>query len=146
MISHGFRQTLLTFSYRMFGRKRKHVMNLRTFVATLAATFVFSIAGALADTTTTAPGIEFTASNWKFTPGTIVAHPGQTIVLHAKSTEGMHALISDDLGIKSVMLPPGKTVDVTFVAPTKPGKYYIHCHLPCGPGHDKMMVEVDVQA
>jgi heme/copper-type cytochrome/quinol oxidase subunit 2 len=121
-------------------------MNLRTFVAALAATFAISIAGALADTTTTAPGIELTASNWKFTPGMIVAHPGETIVLHAKSTEGMHALISDDLGIKPVMLPPGKTVDITFVAPTKPGKYYMRCHLPCGPGHDKMTIVVDVQA
>jgi|ERR1700693_33822 len=121
-------------------------MHLRTFVAALAATFALSIAGALADTTTaTAPGIVFTASNWQFTPGNIAAHPGQTIVLHAKSIEGVHALISDDLGIKPVMLLPGKTVDVTFVAPTKPGKYYIHCHLPCGPGHDKMTVVVDVQ-
>jgi cytochrome c oxidase subunit 2 len=121
-------------------------MNLRTFVVALAATFALSIAGALADTsTTTALQVDLTASNWQFTPGTIVAHPGQTIVLHAKSTEGMHALISDDLGIKPVMLPPGKTVDITFVAPTKPGKYYMHCHLPCGPGHDKMTVVVDVQ-
>src|ERR1700688_2363652 len=112
-------------------------MKLRTFVATLTATFALSIAGALADTTTTAPGIVLTASNWQFTPGNIVAYPGQTIVLHAKSTEGVHALFSDELGIKSVMLLPGKTVDVTFVAPTKPGKYYIHCHVPCGPGHDK---------
>jgi cytochrome c oxidase subunit 2 len=121
-------------------------MNFRTFVAALAATFALSIAGALADTTTTAPGIELTASNWKFTPGTIIVKPGQTIVLHAKSTEGMHAIISDDLGIKSVLLPPGKTVDITFVAPTKPGKYYIHCHLPCGPGHDKMSAVVEVQS
>jgi len=120
-------------------------MNLRTFVAALAATFALSIAGALADTTTAAPGIVFTASNWQFTPGKIAAHPGQTIVLHAKSIEGVHALVSDDLGIKSVMLLPGKTVDVTFVAPTKPGKYYIHCNIPCGPGHDKMTVVVDVQ-
>jgi cytochrome c oxidase subunit 2 len=120
-------------------------MNLRIFVAALSAAFALSIAGALADTTTNASGIEITASNWKFTPGAIVAHPGQTIVLHAKSIEGVHALISDDLGIKSVMLLPGKTVDVTFVAPAKPGRYYIHCHVPCGPGHDKMTVVVDVQ-
>jgi cytochrome c oxidase subunit 2 len=120
-------------------------MTLRTFVAALAATFALSIAGAAADTTTTPLSIDLTASNWKFTPGTIVAHPGQTIVLHAKSVEGAHALISDDLGIKPVMMLPGRTVDVTFVAPAKPGKYYMHCHLPCGPGHDKMIVEVDVQ-
>jgi cytochrome c oxidase subunit 2 len=120
-------------------------MKLRTFVAALAATFALSIAGALADTaTTTAPGFDLVASNWKFTPGTITVKPGQTIVLHAKSTEGVHAIISDDLGIKPVMLPPGKTVDITFVAPMKPGKYTIHCHLPCGPGHDKMTALVEV--
>jgi cytochrome c oxidase subunit II len=119
-------------------------VKVQTFVAAVAATFALSVAGALADTTPTAQ-IEVTASNWKFSPGTILAHPGQTIVLHAKSIEGAHALISDDLGVKSVMLLPGKSVDITFVAPTKPGKYYMHCHLPCGPGHDKMVVEVDVQ-
>jgi len=120
-------------------------MNLRIFVAALAATFAISVGGALADTTN-ATGIDVVASNWKFTPGTIVAHPGQTIVLHAKSIEGAHAIISDDLGIKSVTLLPGKAaVDITFVAPTKPGKYYIHCHLPCGSGHDKMTAVVEVQ-
>jgi cytochrome c oxidase subunit 2 len=121
-------------------------MRLRTFVAALAATFALSVAGALADTTTNAQGFDLVASNWKFTPGSIVVHPGETIVLHAKSVEGAHAIISDDLGIKTVMLLPGaKSVDITFVAPSKPGKYYIHCHLPCGPGHDKMTAVVDVQ-
>lgn len=119
-------------------------MKVRIFVATVGAAFALSVAGVLADTTPSAP-IELTASNWKFSPGTIVAHTGETIVLHAKSIEGAHALISDDLGIKSVMLLPGKSVTVTFVAPTKPGKYYMHCHLPCGPGHDQMVVEVDVE-
>lgn len=107
-----------------------------------------STAGALAaDSATSSSGIELTASNWKFSPAVLVVHPGQTVVLHARSTEGAHALISSDLGIKPVMLLPGaKAVDVTFVAPAKPGKYYMHCHLPCGPGHDAMTVEVDVQA
>jgi len=121
-------------------------MKVRTLVAALVATFALSTAGAIADTATAATGIELTASNWKFTPGTLVVHPGQTVVLHAKSVEGAHALISTDLGIKPVMMLPGKTVDVTFVAPAKPGKYYIHCHLPCGPGHDSMTIVVDVQA
>jgi len=127
-------------------------MRPRAFVAAFAVTFAFSIAGALADTpatstatTATTAQIDVTASNWKFSPGKIVVHPGQTIVLHAKSIEGAHALISDDLGIKPVMLLPGKSVDITFVAPAKLGKYYMHCHLPCGPGHDQMTVEVDVE-
>jgi cytochrome c oxidase subunit 2 len=119
-------------------------MKFRTFVAAVAVAFALSIAGALADTPSPT-GITLVASNWQFTPGAIVAHPGETIVLHAKSTEGAHALISTDLAIKPVMLLPGaKPVDVTFVAPTKPGKYYIHCHLPCGPGHDKMTIVVEV--
>ncbi len=118
----------------------------RTLIAVLVATFALSTAGALADTPATTTGIELTASNWQFSPSALVVHPGETVVLHAKSIEGAHALISTDLGIKTVMLLPGKTVDVTFVAPSKPGKYYMHCHLPCGPGHDSMVVVVDVQA
>lgn len=119
-------------------------MNPRAFAAVLMATFLLASSGALADTAST-QAVDLTASNWKFTPGTITVHPGETVVLHAKSVEGAHGIISTDLGIKPVMLLPGKTVDVTFTAPVKPGKYYLHCHLPCGPGHDKMTVEVDVQ-
>jgi cytochrome c oxidase subunit 2 len=120
-------------------------MQFRSFVGVLAATFLFSGGGAFADAPAT-PAIQITASNWQFAPASIVAHPGQTIVLQAKSTEGVHGLISPELGIKSVMLLPGKTVTVTFVAPTKAGRYYIRCSVPCGPGHDKMMIAVDVQA
>ena len=119
-------------------------MNVRTLVAFAVAACTLGGTAALADGPQ-ATVIELTASNWKFTPGTITARPGQTFLLHAKSIEGAHALISGDLGIKHVIMLPGRTVDVSFVAPAKPGKYFMHCDLPYGPGHDKMTVEVDVQ-
>ena len=102
------------------------------------------MAGAVANAAAPAP-IEFkvAASNWAFAPDKIVAHVGDTVTLHATSNSGVHAISSEDFGIKLVNLVPGKVVDVTFT-PTKPGKYIIHCHLPCGPGHDKMVLNVEV--
>jgi cytochrome c oxidase subunit II len=120
-------------------------MNPRTLVAACLAACALASTAALADPATPAAEFTLAASNWKFTPGTITAHPGQTVVLHAKAAEGMHGLVSDQLGIRATTLAPGKTVDVTFVAPSKPGKYYVHCSVPCGPGHASMVLEVDVQ-
>lgn len=113
----------------------------RIFGLALAAALGFLSAGSTASAAT--PTVAITASNWQFSPDKIVAHVGETVVLHATSTGGVHSLISEGLGIKDTMLVPGKTVEVSFT-PTKPGKYTIHCHLPCGPGHDKMVINVEV--
>lgn len=89
------------------------------------------------------PTIDVVASNWKFTPNTIVLHAGQTTTLRLSSKEGVHGLQSDDLAIPSTMLAPGyvKTVDVT---PKKTGTYVLHCAIMCGAGHPNMTLTVKV--
>ncbi len=113
----------------------------RIFSLTLVAMLGLMLTSTMSSAAT--PSITVTASNWSFAPGKIVAHVGETVTLHATSAGGVHSLISEDFGIKSTLLVPGKTVDVSFT-PTKPGKYTIHCHTPCGPGHDKMVIDVEV--
>ena len=89
------------------------------------------------------PSIDIVASNWKFTPNTIELHVGETTTLRVTSSEGVHGLQSDDLGIKQSMLMPGSytTVDVT---PKKAGTYVIHCSIMCGAGHPNMTLTVHV--
>jgi cytochrome c oxidase subunit II len=89
------------------------------------------------------PTINIVASNFKFTPGTITLHVGQTATLRLTSSEGVHGLQSDDLGIPMTAIEPGsvKTVQVT---PKKAGKYVLHCAIMCGAGHANMTLTVNV--
>ncbi len=90
------------------------------------------------------PTVDVVAANWKFTPGTIEMHVGETTVLHITSSEGVHGLQSDDLGIAQTTIMPGKFVDVS-VTPKKAGTYKIHCSIPCGSGHGDMVLTVEVK-
>jgi cytochrome c oxidase subunit 2 len=89
------------------------------------------------------PSVDIVASNWKFTPATIELHVGETTTLRLTSSEGVHGLQSDDLGIKATTIMPGSftTVEVT---PKKAGKYVIHCSIMCGAGHPDMALTVNV--
>lgn len=89
--------------------------------------------------------INVVASNWEFTPGTITLHVGQTTTLHLTSSEGVHGIQSDDLGIKQTMIMPGKGTDVTFT-PTKAGTYVLHCTVFCGMHHATMALTIKVEA
>ena len=91
------------------------------------------------------PPIDLVASNWKFTPGTITVKAGEPVTLHVTSSEGVHGLQSDELGIKQTMVMPGKFVDVTFT-PTKPGTYQVHCSIMCGAGHRDMVLTIKVES
>src|ERR1700730_789502 len=92
------------------------------------------------------PPIPIAVSNWKFAPALVETHVGETVTLHLKSSEGVHGIISGELGIPKTTLLPGKTVEVSFT-PKKAGTYQVHCTIPCGEGHDKMLfiVKVDPQ-
>ena len=100
-------------------------------------------AGSVAMRAAAHPSLDITASNWKFTPETIALHVGETTQLRLTTTEGVHGIKSDDLGIPLTAIPPGKfvTVDVT---PKKAGTYALHCAILCGPGHEKMALTVIV--
>jgi cytochrome c oxidase subunit 2 len=87
--------------------------------------------------------IDVAASNWKFAPDTITLHAGQTTQLHLTSTQGVHGIKSDDLGIPLTTLIPGKVITVS-VTPKKAGTYVLHCAIMCGAGHDKMSLTITV--
>ncbi|MBV9270326.1 MAG: cupredoxin domain-containing protein [Candidatus Eremiobacteraeota bacterium] len=91
------------------------------------------------------PSMDIVASNWKFTPGTITLHVGETTQLRLTSSEGVHGIESSDLGIPKTTIMPGKftTVDVT---PKKAGTYTIHCSIVCGSGHADMVLTVHVES
>jgi cytochrome c oxidase subunit II len=89
------------------------------------------------------PGIGIVASNWKFTPSTIQLHVGQTTTLRLTSSEGVHGLQSDELGIPMTTIVPG-TVKNVEVTPKKAGKYVLHCAVMCGAGHPNMTLTVNV--
>lgn len=111
--------------------------------AALIAAFAFAII--LAPKPAPAhPSIDIVASNWKFTPQTITLHVGQTTELRLTSSEGVHGLQSDELGIPMTTITPGKFVSVN-VTPKKAGKYVLHCAVMCGPGHANMTLNVDVE-
>ncbi|MGA8099326.1 MAG: cupredoxin domain-containing protein [Candidatus Cybelea sp.] len=113
-------------------------------VRTLAVVAV--IAGLAAAPVTSAlanPSIDLVASNWKFTPNTIELHVGATTTLRVTSSEGVHGLQSDELGISQTAIAPGsfKTIQVTA---KKPGKYVLPCAIMCGAGHANMTLTVNV--
>ncbi|MGB6985963.1 MAG: cupredoxin domain-containing protein [Candidatus Aquilonibacter sp.] len=108
-------------------------------LATAAILLVLTANVALADSP-----IAVTASDGKFTPGTVTLKVGQTTVLHFSSSSGVHGLQSDALGISQTLIMPGKGTDVT-VTPKKAGTYVLHCTIPCGSGHETMTLTVDVE-
>lgn len=107
----------------------------------VAATFVAALMPASAPAATHT--INIVASDWKFAPNTIELHVGQTTELRLTSSEGVHGLQSDDLGIPQTAIMPGKFVTVS-VTPKKAGKYVLHCAIMCGAGHANMTLTVNV--
>lgn len=89
--------------------------------------------------------VNVSASNWKFSPGAITLHVGQTTRLRLTSTQGVHGLQSPDLGIPLTAMEPGKFVTVS-VTPKKAGTYVLHCAIVCGPGHEHMVLTVTVES
>jgi cytochrome c oxidase subunit II len=90
------------------------------------------------------PTIDIVASNWKFTPDTITLKVGEAQELRLTSSEGVHGLQSDDLGIPQTVITPGKFVTVT-VTPKKAGTYVVQCSVVCGAGHPNMKLTVKVE-
>lgn len=122
--------------------------NLRPqFTHALAAAAFLCVAAIASAMPVHAAGNDVTveASNWKFSPATIVAHVGVPTTIHIKSVEGVHGISSDELGIANTILPPNKDVTVTFT-PKKAGTYVVHCSVPCGSGHADMKFTVKVEA
>jgi len=118
------------------------VVSMKTLVTTLAVAATFLGLSTIAQSAAH-PTIDIVASNWKFTPNTIQLHVGEETMLRLTSTDGVHGLQSDDLGIPMTMITPGAAKTVTVTA-KKPGKYVLHCAIMCGAGHANMTLTVNV--
>lgn len=115
---------------------------MKTSIRLLAATFACA-AIAFAGSIASADPITITASNWKFAPASVTVHVNQAVTLDLTSTQGVHGIASSALGIPQTEILPGSTEKVTFT-PTKVGDYVLHCTIPCGQGHAKMMLTIRV--
>ena len=78
-----------------------------------------------------------------FTPDQITVHAGEPVELKLVGKDGVHEIASSALGIPSTLITPGTTKTVTFT-PAKAGTYTLHCLIPCGPDHDKMIITITV--
>ncbi len=87
--------------------------------------------------------INIVASDWKFTPDTIQIRVGQESTLHVTSSQGVHGLQSDALGIPLTTIAPGSPTNVKFT-PKKAGTYVLHCAIMCGAGHTNMTLTVNI--
>jgi heme/copper-type cytochrome/quinol oxidase subunit 2 len=87
--------------------------------------------------------LNIVASMGKFAPDAIQMHVGENTTLHVTSTEGVHYLKSEELGIPLTTIAPGSVVTVV-VAARKTGTYVLHCAMFCGPGHEDMEITVTV--
>lgn len=116
---------------------------MKRFARTLSASIVTMGLLLVSAAANAHPSIDVVASNWKFTPSTIELHAGETTTLRLTSSEGVHGLQSDELGIAKTTILPGQftTVDVT---PKLAGKYVLHCAILCGAGHADMTLTVNV--
>jgi cytochrome c oxidase subunit 2 len=89
------------------------------------------------------PSIDIAVANWKFVPAKITIPMGEVTVLRLTSTQGVHGIQSDALGIPQTVIANGKIVVVSFT-PKKAGTYVIHCSVFCGPGHADMALTIVV--
>jgi plastocyanin len=106
---------------------------------------------------TTANAIPVRLSMAGFTPGEIRIPAGETVALELWTTDsaphlenGVHTMISDELGIHEELVAAGATGEsrriVEITAPAAPGSYDIYCDTCCGgkasPSmHGKLIVE-----
>lgn len=82
------------------------------------------------DTSTAASGdvvnVTLEAGNFYFKPNVINAKLGQTVRVTINSVSMQHDFVIDDLGVKSTVLPSGKSETIEFVADTI-GEFEFYC-------------------
>ena len=83
------------------------------------------------------------SSEAMFSPSEITVHAGQPVELKLVGKSGVHGIESSALGIPATTITPGSAQTVTFT-PSKVGTYTLHCTIPCGADHSKMVIVVKV--
>ncbi len=77
------------------------------------------------------------ASQFSFTPGTLIVNPGDRVTLKLRSTDVVHGLYLDGYDI-SITADPGQTATLSFVA-DRPGSFRFRCSVACGDIHPFMI-------
>lgn len=70
--------------------------------------------------------VNIVATNFAFSPSTMIAAPGQEVVVTFHNVEGTHSFVIEELGINE-SIRAGSVL--TFVAPMTPGVYPFYCGL-----------------
>jgi cytochrome c oxidase subunit 2 len=79
------------------------------------------------------PQLKFIASNFQFDQAEYTVKAGEKVTVSLLNKEGLHAL--EIVGLNVKLDGTTKSAEVTF---DKPGRYEVHCVLPCGTGHANM--------
>jgi len=113
-------------------------------LAAVATLFAMTLISTQTRVVSAHPTVDVAVANWKFTPAKIEAHVGEQTTLRFTSSEGVHGIQSDELGIPKTVISPGKVVEVVFT-PKKAGTFVAQCAVMCGEGHDKMALTIEVK-
>lgn len=87
--------------------------------------------------------ITITAKKFEYQPNTITVNQGDIVRLRITAKDVVHGFGLPEFGVK-VELPPGKTVEVEFVADKK-GTFDFRCVVRCGSGHRTMKGKLVVE-
>jgi heme/copper-type cytochrome/quinol oxidase subunit 2 len=77
-------------------------------------------------------------------PSEVKVKQGEKVTLRITSFDVLHGFRSEDYGIESKQIYPGKLTEITFVA-NKAGRFPFKCTIACGVGHNDMFGELIVE-
>jgi len=126
--------------------KKPRLLFITLAITTLIALICASplLAGQLYKSNSLPRVIELTAKDFTFEPNVIHIKVGEKIIFKVKSVDVTHGFYIDGYNY-SVILPPGKIVDIGPISFNKPGKLKIRCATPCGPLHPFMVADIIVE-
>ncbi|MCM8749003.1 cupredoxin domain-containing protein [Thermomicrobiaceae bacterium CFH 74404] len=80
-------------------------------------------------------GTTIRMSEYQFSPNTLTASAGQEVKVTLRNEGSLeHDFVIDNV-ITSDLVAPGKSLEVTFTAPSQPGQYEFYCSVP---GHREL--------
>jgi cytochrome c oxidase subunit 2 len=85
--------------------------------------------------------LKIMASNWQFDKPEYTVTKGDKLKVSLQLKEGVHAVQITGQGLDVHLDKNTPSQEITF---DKPGTYEVHCVLPCGEGHAKMVSKITV--